>query len=519
MPTDVGWPYTVLGLDTPEPVRRDIRRAYAAQLKKIDQAKEQQAFEELRQAYEFALSNHDSHSMDLESPVDLEKFDWDQGAELFDEKEVSPALKARSPETFSAEAKSLLDRVSKRAKGEPDTTRLIEILADPLMSDPVVSEAIENEIYHFLHQKIDRDLSIYPSFNLSGTGGELGYASTLAGQRYLMDELDDKFGWLSDQIGMRRKFVGYDDFLEAALYAYPTRPNAADAIGFKLDLRTIVGVLVLGVWIIKSLFAAFEDNMPRRTIIGQTGPLQIDAEFLNGNSPTMKPSDGTMRFLENLAEEQGFSDKAVTDVNVLVARNWALRATDKSISRTSYGDYSNLEELKYMTGVLIAARYQFLLGLGYRHTNEFSLSWDPNTKSGKWRITAAGGSASSLWGEAGGYMLGNYQDMDAETFRVVYPAEFIGAVRAATGDDRRALEGALGLRAYTFDRRPYVRLFHFEDIEIPGDLTATLDLDHHHLVHTGIGENRWPFRVTTLPYEACQVTTFTPKGILGGTRC
>jgi len=51
----VGWPYDVLGLDTNDPDTKTVKRAYARRLKTIDQAKDPAGFQELREAYEYAL--------------------------------------------------------------------------------------------------------------------------------------------------------------------------------------------------------------------------------------------------------------------------------------------------------------------------------------------------------------------------------------------------------------------------------------------------------------------------------
>ena len=50
-----GWPFGALGLDEPSSDAKVIKRAYARQLKQVDQASEAEAFQALRQAYETAL--------------------------------------------------------------------------------------------------------------------------------------------------------------------------------------------------------------------------------------------------------------------------------------------------------------------------------------------------------------------------------------------------------------------------------------------------------------------------------
>ncbi len=50
-----GWPFGALGLDEPSSDAKLLKRAYARQLKQVDQASEADAFQALRQAYETAL--------------------------------------------------------------------------------------------------------------------------------------------------------------------------------------------------------------------------------------------------------------------------------------------------------------------------------------------------------------------------------------------------------------------------------------------------------------------------------
>ncbi len=57
-----GWPFGALGLDEPSSDAKVIKRAYARQLKQVDQASEAEAFQALRQAYETALRQADTRT-------------------------------------------------------------------------------------------------------------------------------------------------------------------------------------------------------------------------------------------------------------------------------------------------------------------------------------------------------------------------------------------------------------------------------------------------------------------------
>ncbi|MFL9998926.1 YiiG family protein [Paraburkholderia sediminicola] len=60
------WYFTLLGID-PTPDVRSIKRAYAVELKKIDQERQREAFERLRGAYELALAWNDAEDEDNEA--------------------------------------------------------------------------------------------------------------------------------------------------------------------------------------------------------------------------------------------------------------------------------------------------------------------------------------------------------------------------------------------------------------------------------------------------------------------
>lgn len=92
-------------------------------------------------------------------------------------------------------------------------------------------------------------------------------------------------------------------------------------------------------------------------------------------------------------------------------------------------------------------------------------------------------------------------------------------MRDLTGEDPRALEGALGLKAYTFEENPYLRLLYYPEITIPGDRTDIVDLDLHHLSRTGLGANRWPIRATPILIESCRVVTFSAGNVHTAHRC
>ena len=113
---------------------------------------------------------------------------------------------------------------------------------------------------------------------------------------------------------------------------------------------------------------------------------------------------------------------------MIVARNWANRAIKGDRSWVNYDAYSNHDELKYMTGVMLSAMLQMQQGFGYRNTSDFSLSWNESKGTGIWRNIGRRHSRQRLWGKGAGYMIADYQNPDDATYRAVYPAEYVDAV-------------------------------------------------------------------------------------------
>ncbi|AZV77991.1 hypothetical protein EBB79_08845 [Parasedimentitalea marina] len=227
----------------------------------------------------------------------------------------------------------------------------------------------------------------------------------------------------------------------------------------------------------------------------------------------MNPSLETIQFLNDLAKEHVFSDKAVTSTNQLVARNWANRAIQGDTSWMEYDAYSNIDELKYMTGVMLSAMFQMNQRLGYRDSSDYSLSWDEAKSHAVWRVVGNGTQERRLWSAGGGYMIATAHETDDTSFHVVFPQEFVDAILAILGSDLRSLEGAFGLTPYALDQNPQIKFYFFDSVKFTLVIGQQVDIELHFLSKTGVGDNRWPVRATILPKESCRILTITADKI------
>ncbi|AZV77992.1 hypothetical protein EBB79_08850 [Parasedimentitalea marina] len=223
------WPFNALGLEGKDPDKKEVRKAYAKALKAIDQRADPQGFQTLRQTYETALALIDAPKFDdwtkEDTPADSGSL-WpiDESALVDD---VITDAEGLAQESLSPAAITLIEQVSTFTPPEPDVERLLSILEDPLMTDPVVAQAVENEMYSFLFSIIDDENEDYPSFALRGMSGSARNPSVSNRLPEFVDRLDETFGWMSDQVRMQNRFYGYDRFFFAASYLGSRRMSQA----------------------------------------------------------------------------------------------------------------------------------------------------------------------------------------------------------------------------------------------------------------------------------------------------
>lgn len=514
------WPFSVLGLEDENPDKKAVRRAYAKALKAIDQAADPQGFQALRQAYEAALDMVDvphAHEVaDVDTPLSRDPERMSE--EPYLDSVAHPVTEAPVQMGLSPEAIDLVNRVSVFTAPEPDVDRLLSILNDPAMSDPVAAQAVEEEIYHFLYNMIDDDGAEFPGFALRGASGFARNPPESHRTAQLFDQLDGTFGWMSDQVRMQNRFYGYDRFCLAATYLGSRRmsPPPEPSSGINRQIMWPIAFVVI-LFLANVVPDVVGGTKPRLSPPAQT-QFEQDKGFLF-DLHGVTPSPETLQFLHDLAQEHEFPEVEKPLVDTLVTRNWALRTVKGDNSWMTYDIYSDMDAKKYMTGVMLAAKLQLSQKLSYRDASAFSLSWDAAKKSGVWRNIGDGYHGQRIWGAGGGYMIATSHDPDDTNLRVVYPQEYADAVLNYLGSDFRSLEGAFGLKPYTLDQRPQVRLYYFDSVTFERANEQPVDIDRHFLSRTGLGDNRWPIRAATLPQESCQVLTITSGKIERDGQC
>ncbi|WP_119396652.1 J domain-containing protein [Pannonibacter phragmitetus] len=231
-----GWPFGALGLDEPSSDAKVIKRAYARQLKQLDQASEAEAFQALRQAYETALRQaetrtgigtgtgtveghgdrrgheHDGALLqsvtgsdpsgpvaDLSEPVTAR----DRAAEAEDGGEPASGRQDRAAdEAFAALRQAIYDLKPSRRSA----SRLLKLLA---------------RVEDFPHDE-QRDLGFAVMFYLRRCleqRDDGGYVLKTGFSEKLKFRLNTLFHWWDDAVEMR-KFVPDEDELSIALIKY-----------------------------------------------------------------------------------------------------------------------------------------------------------------------------------------------------------------------------------------------------------------------------------------------------------
>jgi len=223
MSVEVPWPYSVLGV-AGDADRGAVRKAYARQLKQIDQAEDPEGFQALRNAYEAALRRVEGpgprHTPTPRQAVRPPPAPAPTMPPKTIPKPSAPQQTAPKPHEPSP-IDVLLARVSSHTDGETDMVRLTDILDAPALSDPFVSDAVERAIYNYLLTNIADESDGQPYFQLRTSNGTLHRPPASGGMRSLLKRLDDTFGWQSDQVRMRSRFRGYNRFLIAAMRYEP----------------------------------------------------------------------------------------------------------------------------------------------------------------------------------------------------------------------------------------------------------------------------------------------------------
>lgn len=203
------WPWNELGIATPPSGLRDVKRAYAAKLKSIDPETEGQAFQELREAYEYARENWE---LDFAEEEDDERpqtrVDAVQDLDITDDPVVlsvpiSAPQDRHEPEATPPEVNDDHAGVTQEQESElwnvfedkkrPLLDRWTEVFCSPYLIDPDLRLEVEFEVIAYLRGSADDDsdsLALGPEITPE-----------------IVALINQHFGWLSDYPGFMRKFA------------------------------------------------------------------------------------------------------------------------------------------------------------------------------------------------------------------------------------------------------------------------------------------------------------------------
>lgn len=208
------WPWSLLGLQEAPQDPKEIRRAYARQLKQIDQKTEIARFDALREAYAVALDLRESLTPKSAPPAPAP---------------VAPQQDLAQPEPTQpdppepdltdadlAQSAALLALLHPSKPGTTLAERVKTVLGDQLSLAPQNAEALRRAVAQAIRQASQPGLS------------ERNLPVSLDGP--LIYWLDLRYGWLSDYAAFSRDFGNDYELLEimaSRAFPAPVPPTAA----------------------------------------------------------------------------------------------------------------------------------------------------------------------------------------------------------------------------------------------------------------------------------------------------
>jgi hypothetical protein len=253
------WPWGVMGLKKAPKEMADLRRAYAAALKKIDQSTDIEGFTALRQAYESAtyqmknkaaikavnaaLANPEPLLSTSPEEADAASADHAPAAVIttYDPPDPSPPPPPSQPDPATV----LLNELTTPSIVIHLNDRILAALNNPVGLDPTVDEDLRRTIARMLRDQL--------------VTSHDGTASLPSRLRPALQALDARYHWLSDYTAFRRDFWDNAAMLDALNFAAGiervsrqptyTQPRWAVAIWLQTALAWsgtwIIGVVLL----------------------------------------------------------------------------------------------------------------------------------------------------------------------------------------------------------------------------------------------------------------------------------
>jgi hypothetical protein len=246
------WPFVVLDIQRSNATKQTVRKAYAVKLKKIDQVSEGGAFQELRRAYEAALSElqvpaqvDDQVETDPQEAINPPAPVLVAVPHMPTEKAEAPTKQSREPdfefETDWHQVHELCDRVALTREGETDEKRISMIWQDKIFDDPDALQTLETTVFEFTYGKLEFDAKGIPTFPKKVSIDYLEF-------------LDQTFHWFSDSVQFEKLYSTASDVTiaaskrmdQAGIFEGPIEPKSWKNLNRRLGkhLRRPVNILI-----------------------------------------------------------------------------------------------------------------------------------------------------------------------------------------------------------------------------------------------------------------------------------
>ena len=543
----VRWPYDVLGLEKRTQDKAVIRKAYAKQLKGIDQAKDPDAVARLREAYEAAIGKHRYVRTALTVPQAEQRRHRKPPAPAPETRERAPeqatgdhdphaaaadagpgSRPARAPETPAETPQPEIDPIEAdlarlraaigRARRDPFLVpRLFKVLDDPAMAHPEVVVGMEYTIFEALRAQIDRQQEDAPRFSFASVAGPSGKQVPVNVMR-LFKELDKKYAWFSDIRSATEKLPGFNEFMFASYPILspqaPTTPRQRLEAAKKGDRRGLkyFGYAMLFLVAINLLAAVFDSDgdpstggNPINGIVDKVDPgivRDLDRRFLAGQALS-RLSERSVEAVQDLVDEHDLPKELGDPLNINLARDRMLpQPPADAETRLIFGALDR-PSVDYVSGVLMG----YDVRLTEDFAQDFAMSYFPSDGAITWFSTPK---EKGIPGSDGYALILDDSDPPTEGFGLALPAPYIQSV-VLRAKNVHQLEGALGLAPGAISKgqlrlRVYPRSSSATPVYTP---TGAISRDHNlHSVSALKGRllPAFPFDLTS---EACREVPLT----------
>ncbi|WP_068082491.1 hypothetical protein [Polycladidibacter stylochi] len=265
---ELGWPYEPLGFTELPQDKKAIKRAYARLLKTIDQATEPQAFQELRNAYEYALDNfeYDLRGHDDEEYISFQHTS-DEGESFFIEvkavkntEEQSDTEKSEPLESTSSHFPLLISdtpiedlrefaeqfiRLDEEMSDEVVISKLIHYSAEASMQD---RQLIEEGMLNLLSMLWQESSSTRNIFALPIT-------------TKILRELEAEYQWTKDTIRFNNDYPEHLDIYQTYQELLVDYNRPVNGVLVKKSLQSELVILSIGLLFLRWVSGIIGNNL------------------------------------------------------------------------------------------------------------------------------------------------------------------------------------------------------------------------------------------------------------------